>query len=124
MLVDIETGKRRSARMIRNDTPSGCCYRLVMAEGMFLASPTIMQPIGARLVYLGRTGPVSTVELEWITDQISAHYQRFDAVGLSTATVLVCSNAAVTPIADALRARWNPGSGCLSGRPTAYPLGR
>ncbi|AKN17894.1 ATP-dependent helicase [Mycobacterium haemophilum] len=54
--------------------------------------------------------PDVRAEREWITDHISAHYQRAEADGVDppTAAVLVRRNADAAPIADALRARGIP----------------
>ncbi len=54
--------------------------------------------------------PDAQAEREWIADQLSGHYQRAQADGVSppTAAVLVRRNADAAPIADALRARGIP----------------
>ncbi|KLO33547.1 ATP-dependent helicase [Mycobacterium haemophilum] len=64
VIVDIKTGKTPVSKDDAQQHAQLAMYQLAVADGMFSAGPASMEPGGARLVYLGRTGPAGAVERE------------------------------------------------------------
>lgn len=64
VIVDVKTGKTPVSKDDAQQHAQLAMYQLAVAEGMLPAGPASMEPGGARLVYLGRTGTAGAVERE------------------------------------------------------------
>ena len=64
VIVDIKTGKTPVSKDDGQEHAQLAMYQLAVAEGISPAGPNGMEPGGARLVYLGKTGAAGAIERE------------------------------------------------------------
>ncbi len=64
VIVDIKTGRTPVSKDDAQQHAQLAMYQLAVAEGLVGAAPDSMEPGGARLVYLGRTGAAGATERE------------------------------------------------------------
>ncbi len=64
VIVDIKTGKTPVSKDDAQQHAQLAMYQLAVAEGMVAADPDSVEPGGARLVYLGKTGAAGVTERE------------------------------------------------------------
>ncbi len=64
VIVDVKTGKTPVSKDDAQQHAQLAMYQLAVAEGMMPAGSAGMEPGGARLVYIGRTGAAGAVERE------------------------------------------------------------
>lgn len=64
VIVDIKTGKTPVSKDDAQQHAQLAMYQLAVAEGMVAADPDAVEPGGARLVYVGKTGAAGATERE------------------------------------------------------------
>ncbi|MFZ1176665.1 MAG: ATP-dependent DNA helicase, partial [Mycobacterium sp.] len=64
VIVDIKTGKTPVSKDDAQQHAQLAMYQLAVAEGMVAADPASVEPGGARLVYIGKTGAAGVTERE------------------------------------------------------------